>query len=405
MITKFREAQSQKIKNMKYLYGIIRKFGPTTKGELIDQTGLKQTTCARIIDDLLQESLIAESGVGVSSGGRKPIMYEINPRHYYSIGIDISRTLTKVLLLDLHLTVKEEARFQMDQESTPEKTIAFIQHAITQFMKTYSIKQTALLGIGIGAVEPLDREKGIIVDPINFPATDWENVRIVERLEKLYPTKVLLDKGVNSAVLAEHEIGLNRVVGNLAYIIAGMGIRLGVMTDNHLFQGSADRYEKFGNGHMVVNADGKKCVCGNYGCVHTYSTILALQDTMVEQIKGGRSSLIKEKVKGPEEIDFETICWALKQEDALCSDVIRDFGYYTGIAVSNIITLLHPDRFILGGPMYNRLDLFYENVVETATNRINTLYPGYEVTFSRGHLGENAAAIGAGSMVIDYYLA
>lgn len=405
MIIQFREAQSQKVKNMKYLYGVIRKHGPITKGELIDQTGLKQTTCARIIDDLLQENLIAESGVGISSGGRKPIMYEINPTLYYSIGIDISRTFTKVLLLDLHLTVKEEARFQMDQESTPEKTIAFIQHTISRFMKTYNIKQTALLGIGIGAVEPLDREKGIIVDPINFPAADWKNVRIVERLEKLYPTKVLLDKGVNAAVLAEHEIGLDGAVGNLVYIIAGMGIRLGVMTDNHLFQGSADRYEKFGNGHMVVNVNGEKCVCGSYGCVHTYSTILALQDAIVKQIKGGHSSLIMENLKDPEEIDFEAICWAINQEDRLCSDVIKDFGYYTGIAVSNIITLLHPDRFILGGPMYNRLSLFYETVVQTATNRINALYPGYQVTFSQGHLGENAAAIGAGSMVIDYYLA
>src|SRR5699024_6883495 len=133
-----------------------------------------------------------------------------------------------------------------------------IQSKIEQFKEKYDIRQAQLLGIGIGAVEPLDREKGIIVDPINFPAADWKNVSIVERLERTFSTKVLLDKGVNTAVLAEHEIGLNSLVGNLAYIIAGMGIRLGVMTDNHLFKGSADRYERFGNGHMVVNTNGKK---------------------------------------------------------------------------------------------------------------------------------------------------
>lgn len=404
MITQFREANSKKIKNMKYLYGIIRKHGPITKGGLIEKTGLKQTTCARIIDDLLQASLIIESGVAKSSGGRKPVMYEIDPAKYYSIGIDISRTFTKVLLVDLHLNVKDEARFRMDKESTPTKIIAFIQDAIQQMMNKYAIKHSQLLGIGVGAVEPLDREKGIILDPINFPADDWENVEIAAQLEEIFSTKVLLDKGVNTAVLAEHEIGLNGVIGNLAYVIAGMGIRLGVMTDNQLFQGAADRYERFGNGHMVVHTNGRKCVCGSYGCLHTYSTIPDLKQEIVHQLKRGQDSVLTEWVKDPEEIDFELISKAIKQNDALCCAVIKEFGHYTGIALSNIITLLHPDMLILGGPMYNSFDLFYETVVQTATERNHQLYPGYDIKFSRGHLGENAAAIGAGSMVIDYYL-
>src|SRR5690625_4279474 len=400
MIKQFKETKTAKIKNMQYLYRIIRKHGQITKKELIESTGWTQTTCTRSINHLLEEQLIIESGFAESNGGRKPVVYEINATAFYSIGIDISRTFTKVLLLDMNLDVKGEARFPMDKDSTPEITITFIQHAI----KKGNVKRRQLLGIRIGSVEPLDREKGIIAEPINFTAPHWKDVPIVARLETLFPTKILLDKGVNTAVLAEHGIGLNNTVENLNYVIAGMGIRLGVMTNNELFQGFADRYEKYGNGHMIVNTNGRKCVCGGYGCVHTYSTIPALKAEVVAQLKSGHSSILMEKVNIPEEINFEAICWALKYQDPMCSEIIKNFGYYTGIAISNMISLFHPDLLILGGPMYNRLDLFYETVMQTSTARINQLYPGYQVNFSRGYLGEKATAIGAASMIMAYYL-
>ena len=124
-----------------------------------------------------------------------------------------------------------------------------------------------------------------------------------------------------------------------------------------------------------------------------------------EKIKCGHSSLLMEHVENPEDIDFDSIYLAVEKDDALCTTILKDFGYHTGIAVSNIFALLQPDLVILGGPMYHRFDLFYQTVVQTATERINSLYPGCEVNFSHGNLGENATAIGAGSMVIDSYIA
>ncbi len=404
MLTQFREAATAKLKNMKHLYGVIRKQGPVTKAQLIDLTGLKQTTCTRIINDLLAEKLIVESGVARSSGGRKPVMYVIDAAHFYSIGIDISRTFTKVLLLDLHLQIKDEARFPMDQHSTPDRTIDFIRRAIENFFKTHHITADRLLGIGIGAVEPLDRESGVILDPLSFPAEHWNDVAITEQLSASFPVKVLLDKGANTAVLAEHEIGLNGLVGNLAYMIPGAGVRLSVMTDHQLFQGPADRYERFGNGHMVVNADGRKCICGSYGCAYTYTTIPAFRDEVIEQLKRGHASILTEKAESFEAIDFDMICQAAEQGDMLVCNIAEEMGFYAGIALSNIAVLLHPDRFILGGPLFNRMELFYRKAVKTAEFRLEQLYPGYKITFSRSHFGENTAAIGAGSMVLDYYL-
>lgn len=404
MITQFRDASSPKVRNMKHVYNIIRKHGPITKSSIIEKTSQKQTTCARIIEDLLQERLIIESGIGRSSGGRKPIMYAVNTNQLFSIGIDISRTFTKVLLLDLHLNVMDETRFPMNKESTPKKTIEFIQSTIEQMLNSRNIEQEQLIGIGIGAVEPLDREKGIIVDPVNFPSDNWNNVKVVDELQKKFTTKIILDSGINTAVLAEHKLGLDEKIGNLAYVIAGVGLRIGVMTDHRLLKSDADRFGKLGSGHMVINTNGKKCICGDYGCFHTYATILCLKAEIIHQIKRGHSSILTERVEDPDELTFEDICSALEAGDNLCVTTVRDFGFFTGIVLSNMVTMLHSDYLVLSGPMFNHLDLFFETAVTTASNRIRKLYPGYDVKFKKGHLGENAAAIGAGSMVIDYYL-
>ncbi|MED4205337.1 ROK family transcriptional regulator [Neobacillus mesonae] len=404
MLKQFHNPMSQKLMNTKLLYKLIRTNGPVTKNALIELTGLKQTTCGRIVEELIQEGLIIESGTDRSSGGRKPIMYDINSKLYYCIGIDISRTFTKVLLLDIHLKVKDEAKLRMDHTCSPEKTISFIINAIEKMLNKNQIEHTQLLGIGIGAIEPLDREKGIIFNPLYFPANNWRNIKISEILRNHFNTRILVDSGVNTAIRAEYEIGLNSVVGNLAYTIAGVGIRLGLMTDHQLFHSPATGFGKYGNGHMVVNTNGRKCDCGNYGCVQTYSSILALKEEIIHHLKRGHSSILTEKIANPDEIEFEDICWALKNDDQLCSFIVKDFGFYTGMGVANIINLFQPDIFILEGPMYSRLELFYETVTKTASERIGKIYPGYEVKFSHGYLGENAAAIGAGSMVLGYYI-
>lgn len=360
MITEFKHPSTPKVRNMKFLYNLIRKFGPITKSSIIDKTGLKQTTCSRIIDDLLQEGLIVESGVAESSGGRKPIMYDINNHLFYSIGIDISRTFTKVLLLDLHLNIMDEARLSIHKESTPEITIDFIQQAIAQMLEKNNMKEDQLLGIGVGAVEPLDREKGIIVNPVNFPNKQWKNVRIVEALKEKFNTAILLDSGINLAVLAEHQIGFNEAIGNLSYIIAGMGIRVGVMIDHRLLKSKADRYGRYGSGHMVINTSGRKCICGKYGCFHTYSTIPALKDELAHQMKRGNSSLLQEEVEDPDDLEFEDIVSVANAGDQLCEETIKDFGYFTGIGIANMVSLLYSDYIVLSGPMFNRLDLYYK---------------------------------------------
>ena len=178
MIKQFIETTSQKEKSLKWLYSLIKEHGPVSKIDLIKYTGLKQSTCSRLIEELILNQLVIESGFGESNGGRKPLMYQIKPDVYYIIGVDISRTYTKVLLMDLRLTVLDQARLTMDSKTIPEVTIEFIEVQINNMLKKHHLSVSDILGIGIGTIGPLDREQGVILNPLNFPSPGWENVPI-----------------------------------------------------------------------------------------------------------------------------------------------------------------------------------------------------------------------------------
>jgi predicted NBD/HSP70 family sugar kinase len=391
-----------KLKNMKLVYNLIRKFGPVTKSNIIKKTGLKQTTCTRLIDDLLKEELIKESGFAASSGGRKPIMYDINEKLFYSIGIDLSRTFTKVILLDVRLNPLAAESLPITENTTPGDAIQFMHHAINQMLAEQKVTKNQLVGIGVGSVEPLDREKGIMTDPLHFPNEKWKNVPIVDALKEKWDTIVLLDSGINAAVLAEYQIGLSGSVGNMTYMIAGMGIRTGVIVNHHLLKVRPPYFSRFGDGHMVIHPEGRRCICGNNGCLHTYSTIPALKTEVMQKRNGVKDQGSQDRKS--EQITLEWIQSSLATGDRVVIEVIEELGYYTGIGIANMMTVLFSDYVVLGGPMFHKLDQFYNIVVKTATERLNGLYPGYDIRFRKGKLGENATAIGAGSMVFDHYL-
>lgn len=404
MLKKFNQPLSQKEKSLKLLYKTVFEHESISKSDLIAKAGLAQTTCSRLIEELIDCKLIKENGFGESRGGRRPHLYEIEKNAYYLIGIDISRTYTKVLLLNLHFQILEEARLPMDQSSTPKVTIDFIIHEIQRMLQKRHIETANVLGIGVGAIGPLDREKGMILNPVNFPSPGWIDVPIQALLSEALQVEVILDYGVNTALLAEYQHEFFKKYKNIVYLIRGTGNRSSIIMDGHLAQGP-DKLGMYGQGHMIVDINGRKCICGSYGCVHAYASIEAIKNDVMKQLKLGKDSILLKRVSDIEKIQFDDICQAVNDQDPLCSEIVRNAAYYSGIGLSNLINLLHPDLIILNGPTYTKMDLFYKVVTDTAHKRSQITFSNHEVVFSRGNLGENAIAIGAGRRLLDCYLA
>ena len=88
--------------------------------------------------------------------GRRPLAYQIQPTVNYVAGIEISRTHSRVIVMDLSMTIIEETKYPMRHDSTPEKIVELIQSDLLRILQKYNITASKLLGIGVGAVGPLE---------------------------------------------------------------------------------------------------------------------------------------------------------------------------------------------------------------------------------------------------------
>lgn len=400
MLKQFLGSTSTKMKNMKHLYELICKQGPISKSKLVELSGYKQPTCARLIDELLKANLIYEHGRGESTGGRKPSMYVIKPDVYYLIGVDISRVFTKIVLMDLELTILQSIKLDMTSETTGGYTLDFICNKIDEMLKTEGILRDQLLGIGIGAVGPLDREKGVLINPKLYLSEGWKQINIVEYIKQRFSTVVALENGANLAALGEYRLNYWKKSDNLVYTMSGTGIRCGVISQGKIVRGKVDMEGAFG--HVIVDVHGRQCLCGSYGCLEAYSSLSAVRTEIIRRLKRGNPSLLEKVVDSFDELRFDHILQAIVQNDPLCCDVVQDAAFYYGIALSNLIYLVHPGIVIIGGALGSH-DLFYKVASETAKARLQ-IYPNYQIEFNKATDGGNSIAIGAGCMIFDYYL-
>ena len=383
----------------KYIFGLIQKKGPITKNTLVKLTNLNISTLNRIMLPLDQLDLITTAGTDESSGGRKPILYKVTPIKYFVVGIDISRTFTRITITNLIMETIHTKNFPMTDDHVPDITVDQISETLDCMLHDKNIDKTQLLGVGLGTVGPINNNKTTMLFPFHFPSNSWNEVPIKKLLESKLQLKVFIENGANTAVLSEYHFGHGKNFDSVAYFNCGVGIRSGAILSGKIVKTVNESEDAFG--HMIVDVDGDRCSCGNFGCIECYASILSITKKFVSEIKKGRSSSI---LKDPDEITYEDICNAAKENDLLSKEIITNAAVIFGTGLSNYINLFNPDIIILSGPLIINSELFYDISINTAQRKS---YPKKisQVIFKRiGYFGDNTIATGAAAMTIEEFL-
>lgn len=394
---------SDVLKNLSFeektIIDLLQKNESMTKGDISSRTNIKLSRLNYIMKPLEEKRIVVQDKIGKSSGGRKPILYTVNFYDFYVIGIDISIMYTQIVITDLKMKILYEKSFTMDDSCTPEKTVKKILEIIHKAYVNLKLDCIKLLGVGVGAVGPLNVETGIIKNPPNFYAPNWSNVPLASMLEERLNTKVIVENGANAGVVAESLFGIGKGFENIAYFNCGVGIRTGTISSGNLIRAINDEEEGFG--HMVIDINGEPCRCGNFGCIECYSSINAVIKKFSDEIKKGRNTIIDKNIS---DINYRDICAASEKNDELSKEILRNAALILGAGLANYIKLLSPDLVILSGPLMIQSELFYEVCVENALAR---LHPDKRkrVIFNRcGYFSTTAMSVGAAAMSVEKYL-
>lgn len=379
----------------KKILSLILHDQALTKASLSEMSGLKLTSLSRMMQPLEEMKLLGRSEIGESTGGRKPVLYDVDSSKYYLVGIDISRTYTQVILTNLKMQPVRKYRFEMNRESTPKLTLSIILSWIKEVQEKVIKQNGKIIGMGVGTVGPLDRSNGVVLNPENFEAPDWENIPLKSIFEKRLEIPVVIDNGANAAVLAETYYGIGKGIRNVIYINCGVGIRTGLISSGVFVRNINDSEDAFA--HMMINVNGDRCSCGNRGCIETYSSIFSI----IEKFKELKQEAVEEV---NEKFSYIDICRAAELNDPHALKVIQDGAVIMGDGLANLIKLLNPGIVILSGPLIKHSRLFYDICTETALERSRT-HGKDKIFFSNGgFFNDNAISIGAAAMVLESFL-
>jgi predicted NBD/HSP70 family sugar kinase len=352
--------------------------GVVSKQELIEACHISSSTMTRILEELEGLGLIQEAGLGLSTGGRKPILFELNPDYGYVLGLDISRYYSHLMLFDFALNKLEERRWLMGKEMNPDTLLQAVIETVKEFMAKRSIRQEQLIGMGIGAVGPLHAESGVILEPLYFPADGWKHVPIVGWLTTALDIPVILDNGANAAVFGEYCADLPRSSKHLLYLHAGVGLRSAMISNGRIVYGAFDMEGSVGQ--MVIDPNGAapREAWGNRGALESYASIYGLE-------RAANHS-------------FSELVPLIEREDPEVLKLLEEAARYLGIGIANIVNVVHPEKVILGGPLVTIHPLVFQIASKTAFQHI-CYFPSSHVQFTQGALGEDALAAGAAELL------
>jgi len=205
------------------------------------------------------------------------------------------------------------------------------------------------LSIGIGVPGAVRDDTGIVVFTPNLPLL---NVDMTSALSEKYRCPVRLGNDANCAVLGEAKSGSAKGAKDVAMITLGTGIGGGIVIDGRLLSGLSGSAGEVG--HMVIIYGGRKCGCGRQGCWETYASASGLVKTALEFMDENPDSLMWELCVGLiERVDGRTVFDAYSNNDPTAILSVNKYVEHLAIGIVNIINILEPEIFCIGGGVSN----------------------------------------------------
>lgn len=334
---------NMKYNNRQLIKNIIRKQR-VSRAELARITGLTRAAVTLLIDEMIGEGLVIETGAAEASYGRKPVLLDLNCSSYFAVGIYISRDVCDVGIVDIKGKTVIKESISIHAFADAYECIKAISLKIKELIRKSKIPDAKILGIGVSTPGPVDIYNGVILTPPNFNA--WHNIAVVDEFKKEFDYRIMLDNNSTSLALAEKSYGRGAEFSSFMLMVVNEGIGAGIIINDRLYRGAGG----FGSevGHTSVNMEGEICNCGNRGCLELYAAIPAVLTSMQKKKKsiGAWNEIVDEAMQG----------------DPNCICAINKEAHYLSTGIINVINLLELDAVILTGSVNYKPELLLQKI-------------------------------------------
>lgn len=282
-------------------------------------------------------------------------------REQFIVGVDLGGTNiaagamptdgTREIAMRMAPTKAEEG-----SAAVVDRIAAMIEDVIAQTRAETGAERSDFLGVGIGSPGPLDRLRGVV---IVTPNLGWRDFPLRDEVGSRVSLPASLDNDANCATLGEWWRGAARGGRNVVGLTIGTGIGGGLILDGKLYHGASDAAGEIG--HTTIDSTGRRCKCGNYGCLEAYASGPNIAERAREALDGDGGSILHELVDGDvSRITAATVFEASKRGDQVALEVVRDTAHFLGVGISNLINIFNPDLVVVAGGVTQAGDILFD---------------------------------------------
>lgn len=220
--------------------------------------------------------------------------------------------------------------------------------AIERLIRQAGGKQN-LQGIGVCVPGPLDTRKGVILNAPNLPG--WRRVPMAARVGKRFGLPVKIENDANAAGLAEVLFGAAVGYRHVFYVTVSTGIGTGIIINRRIYHGKNGAAGE--GGHVSIDPQSPyRCACGALGHIEALASgpAMARRARVRLEQEHTTASHLRDMARGnPSHITPEMIERAARARDVVARTIVEETGFYLGVWLAGMITLLDPEAIVIGG--------------------------------------------------------
>lgn len=321
----------------------ILEYHNISRTKISEVTGLNKASTSEIIQKYLDSKILIEEGtdIGGKKGGKKPIFLKFNEKAGYIISIELAVDYTTYCLSTINGILIDAVK---DKSLVPNKDnfLEIIDTIYNKYENIFNKSIYKLVGISIAIHGIVFNNKILFTPYYNLSKTNIDDV-----FYKKYQIPIIIENEAN--LFAISEMGHLKDKKNLIGISVHSGIGAGIILNGELIKGTSGRAGEIG--HTILFPNGKKCECGNNGCIEQYCSL----NVLVENFNELNNS----------NCDLDEICILYKQNNQNAVKTVQNNIFLFSQLINNLLTIEAPDKIFIQSPLINKIP---ELIIEIKNN-------------------------------------
>jgi glucokinase len=316
------------------------------------------------------------------------------------VGIDIGGTKVAGGLVNAKGKLVKSMTVPTEAAGGFDKSLGQVMNVIEQLISQAG-GRNRIQGIGICAPGPLNPHTGLVINPPNLPG--WKNVKLTKRVENRFKLPARLENDANAAGLAEVLFGAAVGYRDVFYTTVSTGVGTGIIINQKVYHGKNGVAAE--GGHVSIDYHSPyRCGCGTLGCIEALAAGPAMVRRARVKLEQEHTlpSLLRERTQNHlSRITPEMIEETAQAGDAVAKSIIEETGFFLGVWLAAMISLLDPEAIVIGGGVSRIGKPLFDKIRETIPQyTINRRFAKHTPLLA-AKLQKNVGVFGAASLFLQ----